>query len=159
MSVSASGQFAKTITFDKRGYAREYVIPANPQSDAQVAVRNILADIQAELKQLGEVLRPLVKSNLGYRWNSLIIQELMANDHATWDAHLAVFGAFSAPNKADWLAEDPGIGLHVTTGAAFYIAAKAFYDVNFRVGADGLITEPIETNSATVGPEWIDDTP
>lgn len=155
MSVSASGQFAQSMTFDKRGYVRQYVIPANPQSAAQVAVRNILADIQAELVELGQVLRPELKAGLGYRWNTLIIKELMDSDHAKWDSLLSDFSGFVSTDQDAWLAADPGLGLNVNDGSAFYAVAKATYDVAIRLGATIDLTAPVTDSGSTNGTEWI----
>lgn len=155
LSAQASGQFAHAMTFDKRGFVRKYVVPYNPQTTDQMTVRNILGDIQRELKALGATLRPQVKLALGYRWNSVIINDLMANNHAKWDALVTAYGAFSGPNKTAWAGADPGLGLVNPAGEAFYIVAKSFYDTCLRTGGDGLITEPIETTAVTNGGEWI----
>ena len=156
-SVTASGQFAKTLTYDKRGFTRKYVIPANPQSVDQMVGRNILGDVQRELKQLGAVLRPTIKAALGYRWNTLVIQELTANEAANFVAYQAEWNAFTT-GKAAWVTADVATGLVNPAGGCFYAVAKALYDVAFRLTGDGLITEPAEGNGATVGAEWIDDT-
>jgi hypothetical protein len=158
-SLTASGKIGTAVVYDPRGYVRKFVIPANPQSVDQMLVRNRFGDIQRELKELGQVLRPLVEVSLGYRWNALCVGEVMRDEQAKWVAYLAEWGAFEAGNKTAWEGADPGIGLVNATGSTFYIAAKCFYDVNLRVGGDGLIDEPIETNAAAIGAAWIDDTP
>ena len=155
LSGSASGQFAHAMTFDKRGYVRKYVKPANPQSTAQMTVRNTLGDIQRELKALGATLRPEVKSALGYRWNSLIINDLMANDHAKWTSLQAAWSAFGSPDKANWTAADPATGLVNPAGGCFYAVAKSFYDVCLRVSGSGKIAAPVSTNSAAEKTAWI----
>ena len=155
-SVTASGQFAKTLTYDKRGFTRKYVIPANPQSVDQMTVRNILGDIQRELKTLGLILRPQLKAALGYRWNTLIIQELTADDHAAFDAFQAEWAAMTT-GKAAWVTADVALGLVNPAGGCLFAVASALYDVALRVSGDGLITLPVEANGATVGAEWIAD--
>lgn len=154
LSGSASGQFGGQMTFDKRGYVRKYVIPANPQSAGQMAVRGKLGDIQRELKLLGTTLRAELKSALGYRWNSLIVSELMANNSAKWDAQVAIYNAFAAGDKTAWATADTAVGLVNTDGLVFYLVAKALYDVALRVHGDGLIPAPVGTNSAAVASDW-----
>lgn len=154
LSGSASGQFGGQMTFDKRGYARKYVVPSNPQTVGQMAVRNKLGDIQRELKLLGSTLRADCKSKLGYRWNSLIVSELMANNSAKWTALQTAYNAFGSSDKADWASADAALGLVNADGFVFYAVAKALYDVALRVSGDGLITAPIATNSAAVASEW-----
>jgi hypothetical protein len=158
LSASASGQFAHAMTFDKRGYVRKYVKPFNPQLPEQMQYRNVLGDIQRELKQLGLVLRPQVKLALGYRWNTKVIAELTGAEQATWLAHLATFDDFTT-GKAAWVSNDPGLGLVTDPGGPFYAVARAFYDVCLRVSGDGLIDEPVESNAATIAAAWIDDIP
>lgn len=154
LSGTASGKFGNDIVFDKRGWARVRVIPANPQSVDQMTVRNRLGDIQKELKQMGPTLRAAVKLALGYRWNTLIVSELTAYSGDRWADLLTAYTAYSSPNKANWASADPGVGLVNTAGFVFYAVAVALYDVTFRVSGDGAITEPTETNSATIATEW-----
>lgn len=57
MSLDASGTIAGTITFSKwkgRNYARSTVIPANPQTDLQTAVRAVLAFVSKDFANLSE---------------------------------------------------------------------------------------------------------
>jgi hypothetical protein len=159
LSMTASGQLGRAIVFDKRGHVRNYVVPTNPKTVAQMALRNRLGDTQRELKELGLVLQPQLKAALGYRWNALIVGEVMRDDQAKWTAYLAEWTAFQAGEKTAWEGADPGVGLVNAVGSTFYIVAKCLYDVALRVGGDGLITEPAAANAATVGAEWIDDTP
>lgn len=156
-SMEASGKLGGALVFDKRGYVRNYKIPANPQTVDQVAVRNMLADIQAELKVLGLVVRAAVKTDLGYRWNSVIIKELMANDNAVYDAYAAEYGAFIAGDKTAWATADVAVGLNGTDGEVLYCVASALYDLSIRAGGDGIVTQPVTDNAATVGAEWIAD--
>jgi len=155
LSGSASGQFGGMMTFDKRGFVRKYVIPANPQSVAQMTVRNRLGDIQRELKLLGTTLRADVKLALGARWNSVIISELMANESAKWIADAVTYNAFGGSNKTAWASEDIATGNVNAVGLVFFLVAKSLYDVCLRIGGDGLITQPSETGSATTGSEWV----
>lgn len=159
MSVTASGKFGSSLVFDKRGWVRNFQKPYNPQSTNQMAVRHNLGDIQKELKTLGAVLRPQIKAALGYRWNSVIINDLMANNHAKLTALQAEFTAFQAGEKTAWATADVAVGLTGTDGECLYCVASSLYDVAFRLSGDGLITQPAHDNAATVGAEWVDDTP
>jgi hypothetical protein len=153
-SMEASGKFGSAIVFDKRGYARKHVTPANPNTAAQQAVRERLADIQAELKQLGSVARAAAKTDLGYHWNSVIIKELMDNDGAAYTAYKAEYDAFDAGDQTDWETNDPAVSLNGTAGEMFYCVASALYDVDLRAGGDGIVTLPAAANSTTVAGEW-----
>lgn len=155
LSMVASGQIGRAMTFDKRGFVRNYAIPANPQTTAQVTVRNRLADIQAELKQLGPVLRGQLKTGFGYRWNSMIIKELMKNDGQPFTDDIAVWNAFGSTDKTAWTTDDPAITLFNSRGGVFYAVATATKDLAIQLGVTLTLATPIATNSATVKSNWI----
>lgn len=155
LSGVASGQLGHMMTFDKRGFVRQYVTPANPNTVAQQGVRNTMKDLQAELKLLGATLRGELKSGFGYRWNSIIIGELMANDNAALDAYDAEFTAFTGQQKTDWATADGATPVSVTEGALLYACASAVYDIALRLGVTVSVTQPAAGNSSTVGGEWI----
>ncbi len=159
LSGTASGQLGHMMTFDKRGYVRKYVIPANPQTTNQMTVRNSLGDIQRELKLMGSVLRNQLKSQFGYRWGALIIGELMANDQAAYNTYAAEWAAFSTADKTAWATADLVVPVVKTDGELLYCVASAVYDIAQRIGAVISLSQPIATNAATVGAEWTDNTP
>jgi hypothetical protein len=155
LSGSASGQFGGMMTFDKRGYVRQYVIPANPQTVDQMAVRNKMGDIQRCLKMLGTTIRADLRLALGARWNAVIISEIMATNAAKWDSLAATYNAFQAGEKTAWEGANPGSGFVANAGLVFFITAQSLYDVALRIGGDGLITDPAAANSAIVAGEWV----
>jgi len=159
LSGSASGQLGHMMTFDKRGYVRQYVVPANPQTVNQMAVRNTLGDLQRSLKTLGTILRGELKSGFGPRWNSVIIGELMANDNAALDAYNVELAAFTAPQIAEWATADTATPVLLTDGQALYACASAAYDIALRLGVTLTLTLPAAANAAAVGAEWVDSTP
>lgn len=159
MSATASGKIGNEIVFDHRGIVRKWVKPANPQTAGQVAQRNLLKDVQAELFLLGAVLRAQLKTEFGARWNSDIVGDLLSNNANALLAYAAEYAAFGAPNKANWVTADPATPTVRADGELLYIVASAVYDRAVRLGATITLTLPIETNSATVGAEWVDNTP
>lgn len=154
LSGVASGQLGHMMTFDKRGFVRQYVTPANPNTVAQQGVRNTMKDLQAELKLLGATLRGELKSGFGYRWNSIIIGELMANDNAALDAYVAEWTAFGSTDKTNWATNDHAVPVSVTDGALLYACASAVYDIALRLSVTVSLTLPAAANSATVSGEW-----
>lgn len=154
LSGSVSGQIGHMMTFDKRGYVRQYVIPSNPKSVAQMTVRNTLGDIQRELKWLGTKLRGELKAGLGYRWNSLIISELMATEMAGLIALEAEFTAFQAGEKTSWEGKDEAAQVLLDKGSAFYCVATAVYDVASRLGATITLTLPDHDTFTATNTEW-----
>ena len=159
LSGSASGQLGHMMVFDKRGRVRQYVVPANPQTVGQMAVRNTLADIQKELKLLGTVLRVDLRAAFGPTWNSMIVGELTANGKAAYNAYVAEYALFTAPQRADWVTADNAAPTTLPDGSLLYACASAIYDMAQRMGATVTITLPGAANAATVGGEWTDSTP
>lgn len=155
LSMSASGQFGKSIVFQKNGTAREYVIPANPQTVDQMAVRNRLKEIQKELKLLGLVLRGELKTGFGARWNSMIIGELMADDNAALEAYLVEFTAFSSGEKTAWAGADTVNPTVITDGGLLYACASAVYDMAARLGVDVSLTLPENDTAVATAAEWV----
>jgi hypothetical protein len=147
------------MVFDKRGYVREYVIPANPNTVAQQGVRDTMKAIQSELKLLGTILRGEFKSGFGYQWNSVIIGELMANNNAALDAYVAEWNVFGATDKTAWATADAAPTGSVTDGALLYACGSAAYDIGLRLGLTLSLTLPAAANAVTVGAEWVDSTP
>ncbi|SRR6266498_1648511 len=155
LSGSASGQFGHMMTFDKRGIVRAYVVPANPQTEAQQTVRNTLGDLQRSLKLLGPQLRGELKSQFGYRWNSVIIGELMSNGNSALDAYVAEFSAFTGGQVSAWETADTSGPALIADGACLYAVASAVYDIGVRIGATLDLTQPAAANSATIAVEWV----
>lgn len=153
-SMSASGQLGHAVVYLKNGYARSYVVPANPNTTDQQAVRNILHDVQKEVKTMGLVLRGELKTGFGSRWTSMVISELMADNHARWDALLATFTALGGTDKGNWATADTISGPFVADGAPLYIVATAITDIAARLGLTIDLTVPAATNSSTVATDW-----
>lgn len=155
LSGSASGQLGGMMTFDKRGYVRKYVIPANPQTVNQMAVRNTLGDLQRCLKLIGPTLRVELKAAFGARWNSVIIGELMANGNAALDTYTAEFTAFTTQQKTDWDTADTSTPITLTAGVPLYACASAAYDIAVRLGATINLAQPAAGNSTNVNEDWL----
>jgi hypothetical protein len=116
MSGSASGQFAHSIVYDKRGYARKYVIPTNPKTTAQGDVRIILASIQEIIKHLNTATRQSLRATHGYRWNSVLIGLVIGKDQTAWSATHTTWDAAQPADRTaatDYAAQyctQPGLG-------------------------------------------------
>jgi hypothetical protein len=155
LSGSASGQLGHMMTFDKRGYVRQYVVPSNPQSVNQMLVRNTLGDLQRSLKLLGPKLRGELKASFGYRWNSVIIGELMANSNAALVAYTDEFTAFQSEEKTAWATKDNSAPITLTDGVPLYACASAIYDIGVRLGADVTLNLPAAATSTATEAEWV----
>lgn len=159
MSMDASGQLGKALVFQKGGKVRQYVVPANPRTDGQKAVRKKLGDIQRSLKKLGLVLRTELKSQFGARWNSDIVGELLKNNGALLTSYTSTFTGYTIQEKADWAMADTSTPVLLADGLALYACAKAIKAIALVRGVTVTLTDPSNNNSAAVGAEWIDDAP
>lgn len=155
MSMDASGQIGKALVFQKGGQVRQYVVPANPKTTAQMAVRNKLGDIQRALKKLGSKLRGELKSGFGARWNSMIVGELMKNDAALLTSYTTTFTAFTTQEKTDWDTADTSTPVALLAGLPLYACAKAAKAIALVQGVTLTLTDPSNSNSSTVGGEWV----
>lgn len=155
MSMDASGQIGKALVFQKGGQVRQYVVPANPKTVAQMTVRNKLGDIQRSLKKLGLVLRGELKSKFGARWNSDIVGELMKNDAALLTSYQTTWTAYTSQEKTDWGTADTSVPVALIDGFPLYACAKAIKAIALVRGVTVTLTDPINNNSVTVGGEWV----
>jgi hypothetical protein len=166
-SLGATGTVGGSITFDKRGWVREHVIPNNRQTAPQMSVRRKLGNVQRVDKMVGAALNATLTAALGYRWASQVVGEVMGNHAAKYDAYYTEATAFAGDDLAAWTAADPAIGQLAPAGVIpgndpdlkpwciFYAVAKAAYDVALRVSGDAPYALPISTNGATIGAAWV----
>lgn len=159
MSISASGKIADTLVFGSwkgRNVVRQYIVPANPQSDAQGHVRAAMLAISKGLKAVENsssggagdsqlFLLFLNKAPAGLNWNAFISQLVMAacSDAGAFSSDLfqglvTEYGAVTAAAKTildngatalGLTAHTFGYGYTTTMAAGFqlYLIAKAAY--------------------------------
>lgn len=154
LSGSASGQLGHMMVFLKTGVVRQYVVPSNPKTVAQMLQRNSMGDLQRELKDLGPVLRAELKTAFGPRWNSSIIGELLANGGAALATYTAEFTAFTGGEKTAWETADHTTPVELVDGAVLYACASAAFDMAARIGVELSLTLPASSTATTTGTEW-----
>jgi len=128
-SLQASGAFAKTLVFDRRGYVRQYVIPANPKTSAQANIRTPFAGIAAVVKAVGNTAKADIKAALEaqgkttYRWNAEIIKAALENDY--WNQKAAIFNGYDSSYQSAWAQSAQNTGINPS--AVPYGTAPDFY--------------------------------
>jgi hypothetical protein len=150
MSMSASGTLGGTLTYDKRGFVRQHVIPANPQTDAQGNVRQKLLAVQKALAVIGAAVIMAVKAiaPTSYRWNSFLLSQCIGPNSANFDAYKATFDALTAAQKDAWDTAAEGKGIvdqtityasdaAVRSGLALFVVSTALFNLGINV-ADGV---------------------
>jgi hypothetical protein len=145
MSMSASGTIGGTITFDKRGFVRERVIPANPQTAPQGNVRQMLLAVQKCLKVLHLTAISAVSAlaPTSYRWNSFLLAATIGPSSADFEASITAFNALTGGQKTSWddraitgglttreiaYADDPAI----TAGGALFAVSRALFGLGIN---------------------------
>jgi hypothetical protein len=145
MSISASGTIADTITFDKRGFVRTRVIPANPQTGPQGNVRQQLLGIQKALKVLGATIIAAVRTvaPVAYRWNSFLLQQTLGPNSSEFEASRTAYNALTAAERDTWNAAALDAGIieqtipyatdpPVSPGLALFAVARALHALGFN---------------------------
>jgi hypothetical protein len=105
----------------------------------------------------GETTKTGIKalSPTEYRWNSYLIQQLIGQQSAQWDASLAAFNALDAADQATWTTEAETLGLTeigipyagappIPAGAALFGLARTL----FQMGIHAANGAPDGTNAA-----------
>lgn len=157
MSLSASGTVADTVTFDKRGFVRQRVIPANPQTAAQGNQRQVLLSVQKALKVMGNTPIAQVKTlaEPSYRWNSYLMAQVIGASSTEFDASTTAFNALTAPQRDVWDTEAESVGITEqsityatdpahTAGLALFAVSRALFKLGINTGAG----EPGAANAA-----------
>jgi hypothetical protein len=147
MSMTASGTVGGTITFDKRGFVRQRVIPANPQTETQGTVRQVLLAIQKALKVLGVTPIGAVKAvaPTSYRWNSFLLAAVIGSGSADFEASEAAFDALTGGQKTSWNDEGTAAGINEQTvayaaspglpgGCALFAVSRALFALGINTG-------------------------
>lgn len=150
MSLTASGTVADTITFDKRGFVRQRVIPANPQSGPQGNVRQMLLAVQRALTKLGATVIDAVKTvaPVTYRWNSFLLQQAIGPGSSEFEAARTAYAALTAAERTTWENAATAAGLTeqvipyatdapVSPGLALFAVSRALYALGIN-SVDGV---------------------
>jgi len=111
MSIEASGQFAQSIVFDKRGFARGYTIPSNPRTNLQQATRLAMKAAQAAAKHLNATARATLHGISGYRWNAALLSETLGTNLVNWNTAAETYADLTSEEKAILTALSGTLGL------------------------------------------------
>jgi hypothetical protein len=163
-SMEASGTLGGTITFDKRGFVRQRVIPANPKTAAQGNQRQQLLGVQKTLTFIGAAVIALVKAiaPTSYRWNSYLLSQVLGTGSAAYAASLAAFGALSVEQKTAWDAEATALGITsqsipyatdpvASPGALLFAVSRTL----FFLGVGVELGQPAGDNAADWAPFYV----
>lgn len=168
-SMEASGSYGGAIVFAKwkgRQYSRQLVIPANPNSADQEAVRNRLRVTGAlqkwanttTLKESGQTVtdkeRIIAATPGGYAWNGYLVDNCVGAGGLTYIAAEAAYTALTAPQKTAWdgaaTALSPALAQVYQTQAGGTAgtpktAGEAFFIYRYGLSQMGLASAPTGT--------------
>lgn len=154
MSIEASGKFARTLVFDRRGYARQYVIPRNPRSQAQQLTRLYLRAAQHAVSKLNATTVAAVKAAAptSYRWNSWLVGKILGPECGTFTQLLAKYETLDSPTQEGWntAATVAGIQEQTMTGTETYIerATLTYIVATVIFEETSIITAPLTSTKA-----------
>ncbi|HEX8495483.1 MAG TPA: hypothetical protein VF658_21910 [Pyrinomonadaceae bacterium] len=164
-SMEASGTLGGTITFDKRGFVRQRVIPANPQTPAQGNQRQVLLAAQKALTRLNATAIAAVRAiaPTSYRWNSFLLQQVIGPGSSEFEASRAAYAAMGAEPREGWEDQAVAMGLTaqslpyasdfaITPGLALFAVSRAL----FRLGLNAEDGVPGPAN-APAWRSWVGD--
>ncbi len=147
-SLEASGKFANALIFDRRGYVRSYKRPSDPQTEAQGNVRQVMLAAQRAIGVAGGTTRESVRdlAPTGYRWNSYLVQQMIGQNSAQWDAGMTAFNALDAAAQATWTTEAETLSVAETNvayagdpaipaGASLFNLARALFQMGIHTAA------------------------
>lgn len=140
MSVEATGKFANSIVFDRRGFARGYTIPSNPRTEDQQATRLAMKAAQTAAKRLKATTRAALKERLGYRWNAELLAEALGTQLQNWQDAISEYAALTTEQKStiEDVATDaqmpktikaPEYQQEITGGQALFAIFKAYNSI------------------------------
>lgn len=167
-SLGASGSVGKTLTFSKwhgRAYVRMLVIPLNPQTTDQVAIRNAIRAMAAGVAQanistqvhsaltLTDKLELAAVTPSEFAWNGFATEKGIGANKVTYDAAAAAYEALAAGEKTAWVtaaaartpaypsvaqgAAGGGYGTSLTAGAVYFHWIYALYAAGLLAAAPG----------------------
>jgi hypothetical protein len=155
-SQEASGTLGGNITFDRRGFVRQHVTPANPQTAAQGNQRVKLLNTQKVLTFLGAAVIALVKAvaPVSYRWNSYLLAQVLGTGGAEYDASIAAFNALTVEQRADWNTDATALGITqqsipyatdapVSPGAMLFAVARTLFRLG--IGTDNGVPDGLNS--------------
>ncbi|MEL6401043.1 MAG: hypothetical protein AAFO87_12705 [Cyanobacteria bacterium J06607_6] len=136
-SIEASGQFAQSLVFDKRGYVRQYVEPSNAKTEAQGNQRQKFQGLQRAVGGLNTVAREAagLYSPTTYRWGAYVNSQM----NSYYNDVSVQYAALAPATQDEWDAAANGGGLFETSpieyatnavdsaGKLLYLLAYVFY--------------------------------
>lgn len=163
-SQEASGTLGGNITFDRRGFVRQHVTPANPQTAAQGNQRVKLLNVQKALTFIGALTIAAVKAiaPVSYRWNSYLLAQVLGAGGAEYNASIAAFNALTVEQRAEWNAAATALGIvpqtipyatdaPVTPGGMLFAVSRTL----FRLGIGVDLGQPSGANAADWAPFYV----
>ncbi|NPA93525.1 MAG: hypothetical protein GXO56_07585 [Chloroflexi bacterium] len=142
-SLEASGQLAKTLVYDRRGYVRNYVVPTNPKTENQANIRHPFAGVAAVVRVIHPDTENVIRAAAenagkpGYRWTSFLVGEVLRGNG--WDIYDAAFNNLTSDEQDNWQAAAESKGIAPTVldygtaptkfaGRSLFIVAYAMHE-------------------------------
>ena len=146
-SMSASGRL-ESLVYDRRGFVRKFVPPANPETSAQGNARQRLLAAQRAVSKAGPTMREELRAKFaemglpGYRWNAYLIQATIGYNAEAWSDSVSAFDAMLQGDRDNWDGRAATLGLYtvevnyasdspISAGLAMFAVRRALYGLGF----------------------------
>ena len=153
-SIEASGQFAKSLVFDKRGRVRVYVRPSNPQTTGQGDQRTIVKASAGPLTIVGATAKAAMREAYGSGWFSAVVGKMAKSEN--YSNLVDQWNALDGATQTAWNDAGTGAGLlpeySLPYGSTTIPCGQALYSACLILSNDGVYTGDI-TGAAFVA--WL----
>jgi hypothetical protein len=158
-SQKASGTVGDMVVFQGTS-VRSHVVPKDPQTEDQIAVRHLFHDVTKMYKTLGNCERLVCSTYFGSRWFTLIHKRASENGAARYIAAQANFDALTVWQKAIWNAAAPFQQTFGEAGSVFWICVAVLGEYENDVsGGAGYLSDPDPNHPENNLTEWNADVP
>lgn len=153
-SATAHGKVGDVLVFQGET-ARNYVIPYDPKSEAQLDVRRLFHDVTGVVKRLGLLGRGLLAGYIGPRWYTETYKRVAENGAARLLAALDVWETFDGGQQDAWRSVSPFTATYNDTGAIFNGVAQVLHEwISFYTGGGFFSVPPVGGNAAAYRAAW-----
>lgn len=148
MSEKASGTFANTVTFTRRGVAHAKNSPGNQYTASRGNARQIFKATSKALHRCAPATIAAIRSvtGCGPNWRAAMTAAISGKAHATWSAVATVYGDQLQAFRDAWQAAAAATGFSDTTLAyasdPLISAGLSLYELATALYGPGVIVSP-----------------
>jgi hypothetical protein len=133
---------------------RLYTVPADPRNEAQIAQREIFADLARMRGTAGAFVRGVSRAALGSRWTGVFTQIVKAGVGAWWNDALDRFDGFADLAKDAWRLASLNQASYNDVGKMFYATVRTLSDAILFYGGSYWETQAWGEGDSVAAAAW-----